>query len=54
MEAKIKMPEAHAIELSENEAEMKLFDSLSYEKKKEYIENELSLKDRYTKAYKSL
>ena len=38
MEGKIKMPEALARELSENEAEMKLFNSLSNEEKKKYIE----------------
>ena len=38
MEGKIKMSEALLRELSENEAEMKLFDSLSFEEKKEYIE----------------
>ncbi len=38
MEGKIKMPEALAKWLSENETEMRFFDSLSLEEKKEYIE----------------
>ena len=37
MDGKIKMPEALAKRLSEDEAEMRFFDSLSLEEKKEYI-----------------
>ena len=40
MEGKIKMPENLAKRLSENEAEMSFFDSLSLEEKKEYIEKQ--------------
>ncbi len=38
MEGKIKMPESLAKRLAENETEMSLFNSLSFEEKKEYIE----------------